>query len=603
MTRLGCLFALSVALGAAPAGAKTPPGASPTAGANKTPPGAPPAGSKAAPGAAPAGAKPPPAVQAAQGGRKTARKPLPPKGPKGVRQLFDEAQKLYDAGRYVEALRAFDGIVRKYPGHEPAQLQLAKTLYRLDKLKEAYQIFARINPQHLDPETSYEYGWSFYQNKQWQGALYGFQRVPKGHALFDLANYYGGICAIKVRKYDEAADMLEKAVVLPDKLAKSRALYIKHLQALTLLQQKSSLSKEREAELQRLTEPKKSKRDKAKEKAAAEAGPYQHKGKKSVDRAAKVSYEVQHQYIDNHGYKTSEFDAKIAAFDIASGFLLPLPIKQGKDRFAALGAQLDLGASDTLKSGREARFIIDEDNEDLSRVQAQDIDEKETQLGSVAGHLWIEFPLPESTWLALGGDLAFDYPEFERGGRYGSRKGYTQVATTQPPIDFKTEVSYSELLNAKTEATTSIIGGKAVVESTTLGSLTLRGTLEHKLYDYLQKDPPLDGPDTETHFEAWAKQQFLYGFSFSLAVDLAQQQNYIHNGIPTFGTVAADGQTTSGKAVLGADPLPWLGLRISQSVAQTRWLIDNELAQEPFEIAVADYIENFSANVSLNLAF
>lgn len=526
-------------------------------------------------------------------------------GNQGVRRQFEAAQKLYDAGKYQEALRAFDAIIRKYPGHEPAQLQLAKTLYRLDLFKEAYVIFSHINPQHLDPETSYEYAWSFYQNKQWEGALYAFQRLPSGHALYDLANYYGGICAIKIKKFPEASDMLEKAVVLPDKLAKSRTLYIKHVQALMLMQQKSNLAKERQTEAQRLNESKKPKKDKSADKAPTPlaAENYVHQGKKGVDRVAEVSHGLQHQYRENHGYRTSNFDARITTLSVASGFIVPLPIKQTKDRSAALGAQVDLAALDIIKSGQESRFIIDEDEGDLSRVQEQQIAEHEIQYGSVAGHLWLEFPLPVDAWIAVGGDVSFDYPEFKRGGRYGNRRAYGQIAGSSAPFELKSEVSYSELLDEKTQPTTKIIGGRASIQTAVLGSLSIRGSLDHKLYSYERIEPALDGPDTETHVEAWAKQDFLYGFSFSLALDLARQQNYIHNNIPTYGKTAADGQTLSGRAVLRANPLPWLGLSVTQSVAKTEWQLADEVAREPFEITVPNYLEDFRAELNLSLVF
>ena len=169
--------------------------------------------------------------------------------------MFQRAQRLYDSGKYQGALNAYDAILRRYPGHEPTVIQLAKTLYRLDRITEAYNIFARVNPQYLDPETSYEYGWSFYNAKKWEGALFAFKKVPKGNSLYDLANYYGAVSAIKLRKLDEASDMLEKAVVLPSKLAKSRTIYAKHLQALQLMEEKSTLAKERQKERRRLLRP------------------------------------------------------------------------------------------------------------------------------------------------------------------------------------------------------------------------------------------------------------------------------------------------------------------------------------------------------------
>src|SRR5690606_4583050 len=154
----------------------------------------------------------------------------------------------------------------------------------------------RVNPQGFDDETSYEYGWSFYTNKQWPGALYAVQRVTKGHALFDLANYYGAICAIKLKRYDEAEDMLDKAVVLPDKLAKSRTLYVKRGQARKLMQQKRVLAKERVDEKDRLKKESEAKKINKYEAPAAPASTeYKLTGLKRVTKAAKVEYAHEQQ--------------------------------------------------------------------------------------------------------------------------------------------------------------------------------------------------------------------------------------------------------------------------------------------------------------------
>ena len=57
--------------------------------------------------------------------------------PRGVVQLFAQAMQLYNAGKFAEALVAFDAIHRKYPAHEPTVVQYAKTLYRLDRIPES----------------------------------------------------------------------------------------------------------------------------------------------------------------------------------------------------------------------------------------------------------------------------------------------------------------------------------------------------------------------------------------------------------------------------------------------------------------------------------
>jgi len=70
------------------------------------------------------------------------------KAPKGVVARFAQAMRLYDAGKFSEALVAFDALHRAYPAHEPTIIQYAKTLYKLDRIPESYNLFARVNPQY-----------------------------------------------------------------------------------------------------------------------------------------------------------------------------------------------------------------------------------------------------------------------------------------------------------------------------------------------------------------------------------------------------------------------------------------------------------------------
>ena len=165
-----------------------------------------------------------------------------------LRGTLDTANRYYELGRYNDALLGYNAIIQRYPDHTAALMQAAKIYYRLDRYNEAATFFNRVAITELDPETSYEYGWAFFSLKNYEPALRGFQRVPPGHSLSDLANYYGGISAIKLKRFEVAEDMLEKALVLPDKLAKSRTLYLKHVQALRLLHQQHELANERELE-------------------------------------------------------------------------------------------------------------------------------------------------------------------------------------------------------------------------------------------------------------------------------------------------------------------------------------------------------------------
>jgi tetratricopeptide (TPR) repeat protein len=154
--------------------------------------------------------------------------------PFNLRAVLETANRYYEMGRLNDALIGYSAILQRYPAHTAAIVQSAKIYYRMDHYNVAAQLFNRIPVTELDPETSYEFGWSNFNLHNYDGALRGFQRVPQGHSLADLANYYGGIAAIKLRRFEVAEDMLEKSLVLPDKLAKSRGMYLKHVQALRL---------------------------------------------------------------------------------------------------------------------------------------------------------------------------------------------------------------------------------------------------------------------------------------------------------------------------------------------------------------------------------
>lgn len=592
--RLGPSLILAFAL-AQPALAQTAAPKKSPAAAGAKPAAGKPAGKPAAPGAKPG---------APQAG-KPKQQPKPEqkrKKPPGVRGMFEDAQALYDAGKYAAALAAYDALLRKYPGHEPAVIQTAKSLYRLDRIKDAYAVFSKVNPQHLDPETSYEFGWSFYTNKSWEGALFAFQKVPKGHALFDLANYYGGVCAIKLKKYDVAEDMLEKAVVLPDKLAKSRALYIKHVQALRFMQEKSQLAKDRDSENRALSDAAK-KRKNPPPAAAPASTEYVHKGFKSITKSARVKYAVEHQYYEFNGPRTETYDAKVSTLELKHGPLIPLSIKAKGDRQAALGLQLLISAEDRITEGREERLIIDNDDQDLVRQQNTDLGTTDVKSGIVSAEPWIEFPLPENLWLALGAEFNFTYPEFERGQRFGYRKGYSDLATTYKTVTYTMTGSYTENLDVETKPTTTIVGALMSVEGDIVPKLTAKAKVTYDVYDYLVPEQNLDGPDSVTGGEVSLAQALPLGITAKIIGASQQQTNYIFHNIPTYGQVAADGQVNSGKVVLSATPVPFFTLSVSQLVSQTTWNQQNPDAQQAFDLNVSDYVETFIAWVAVNMAF
>ena len=282
---------------------------------------------------------------------KIIKAPSKAKPPKGVVAKFNSGMTLFNGGKFEEALLVFSALHKEFPAHEPTIIQYGKTLYRLDRIEESYNLFARINPQYLDPETSYEYGYSFYIQSHFDGALYSFQRVPAGHPLYDLASYYGSMCAIRMKKYALAEELLDKAVVLPDKLARSKTLYQKHVASLRQLQEKTDLERSAIDEKQRMN------RDTARAKTpptsptatpSAPVAPvkYAHKGfYANAGSSVRLQSVSTNGSSDLHSYARRTYSSKTGSFQFHHHPVLELSLKGDSNRKAAVGANTNLAVT------------------------------------------------------------------------------------------------------------------------------------------------------------------------------------------------------------------------------------------------------------------
>lgn len=509
-----------------------------------------------------------------------------------VVKLFRDAQQLFKAERYPQARAAFDRIIRLYPGHEPSLVLMARTQYKLNNLPESYKAFTKINLSSLDPETSYEYGQVYYQGNQFEGALVAFKRIPEGHALADLANYYGAVSAAKLRRYQESEEMLERALVLPDKLAKSRGLYLKHVQEMRLLYEKQALAKERGDEKKRLGEQKrltskdgKKEDPNAKKETPKADGPYVHKGSQSVTREGRLAYETKRQTVDFHGFGERTTDIKVGTFKFSHGLLLPLPIKVD-DRQGAVGVQGILTGEDRQTTGEERRFVSESSQSDLIRILNKPAADTHTKQGEIEVSPWIEVPLPNSNWIALVGDVDFVYPDFDRAGRTGSRGGSLVESGSKDILTYTLSGIYTQFLDERADAgsTKSRFEGELLFlwpEGTSLAMLA-----RHDSYSYL--DETLDGPEASTLGKATVAQTFPLGFTFKLAGTYELQESYFFHGIPDRAVVRADGTVLTAKATLTFAPWSWMSLGVSQLVSQTRWTVLTKDDVDVFERNVPD---------------
>jgi len=167
-----------------------------------------------------------------------------------IETQYKQATAAYQGGKFAEAARAFRAILKAYPGHEPSRIHLGRCLYRLERIADAYQVFSGVTLDSLDPETSYEYAQASMSQRQWEAALEGFKRIPKGHPLSDLAGYYGAITALNLKRYAQAEVLIDNAVVLPTKLIKSRDTYKKTIVELRHREEREQIERQKASDIE-----------------------------------------------------------------------------------------------------------------------------------------------------------------------------------------------------------------------------------------------------------------------------------------------------------------------------------------------------------------
>ena len=536
-------------------------------------------------------------------------RPKSAKSGKGVVAQFSQAMQLYDAGKFAEALVVFDRIHRTYPAHEPTTIQYAKTLYRLDRIPESYNLFARINPQYLDPETAYEYGYAFYVQNRFDGALFSFKRVPTDHPLYDLASYYAAMCAIRMKKYAEAEELLDKAVVLPDKLARSKTLYQKHVSSLRQIQEKADLERQTADEKQRIAGEQIKAKTQGKPGATPVAQPvapakYAHAGFYSVDRFAKLKIIQVNQSSDLHGFSRKNYNSQVGAFNFSQGPVAALPLKLDHDRQAAVGLQIDLALSSVTSEGIQERLVAYEDSREIVQNLTERTPKTTTNNGDIGGTAWIESPLPSGWWLGADGHMGFTYPDFKRGQRYGFRGATGKLGWMKAsPTSWTIEITgtHDQIVDSEAEPVTAQTISDNTASVSFKSATTLKLGAKYVFYDY--KLPLLPGPDTSTSGSLTAEQKFPLGFAVSLTGTIEQQSNYIARNLASVGSASADGQIKSGVAKIKASPFDWITVSAKHTVSQSKWTVKQSDRAEAFKASTPDYSETTEIIGSINFNF
>ena len=535
----------------------------------------------------------------------------------GVTAMYGRGLQLFEAGKYQEALVAFDQILKRYPAYEPNKKMLARTLYTLDRYPEAWTFFSKINPATLDPDAAYAFGVVAFNARQFDAALIALRRVPDGHGLHDLACYYGGLAALKLKRYEESEAMFEQAQVLPDRLARSRGLYLKHVQQLRLLQEQTELTREREAEKIRITNTAGGPGLPVATPAAAATqpsptsppsnAPYEHKGFMGVNRIMSFKGERRTQLSDKHGFSDSSTELTIGSFKFQQGPLLPIgpSVDTGKGpgsgRRSAFGLQIVFGGEDRGVRGKEHRMVVVEDDQDIVRQHQTDTIKSHKQFAYVGADPWFEFALADDLWLQTGITSYFEYPDFKRLGRSGTVKGLAGIGAKRGKTTWRVTGTAGSFLDSENKTTTEVKDGTAVVSQDLNDRTSVE--VEAVIKDFLYKDQSLDGPDQSISLGTTLSYSFGGGISTNLFAAYEKQKNAYFYGMPTYDELAADGEVMTGEITVTAKPASWITLGLVQTISKTKWSVQREEAKDTFEKNVPDYLSLFRGFASINFPF
>ena len=359
-----------------------------------------------------------------------------------IKQMTAKAQELQSQDRMQEAAKVYLTILNSYPNHEPTLINYAKLLYRMDKTSEACVIFSKVNLNHLDTATTYEYGLSHFWQKKYATSYAAFKRIPPGDPLADLSSYYGAISAFKLKRYTEADYMMNKAVVLPESLQESKKNYQKYIAEMKNFDEQKRLREETQLEKRRaiaeMNERKRlqeeantkarlenaeNKRVQQRNQAQMQAGQSQQGiNKKQQQDILKKRVKIKSKTAPSEIFHTIEKEALIGYtykneryqfFDYGSSSSTNNKVNFsfknapvfffGRNNPSILGFQLEVGGGYSISDGVEHRTFANETEKDKLRIyssffERQDIYYDKLQKGT------IKTQTPASLRFKLDGD-------------------------------------------------------------------------------------------------------------------------------------------------------------------------------------------------------
>ncbi len=537
-----------------------------------------------------------------------------------ISRTFREGMVHYEKEKYREAAGLFSRILKEYPGHEPSRLQLAKTLYRMGKGSEAYDIFKSLNPKFFDPETAYEYAHVYFAKSQWDGSLNAFKKVPKGHALYDLASFYGAICAFKLERYQEADEMMDNAVVLPSKLIKSRALYRKSISDILMQKQREEVLRQKAEAIAKLREGTRSheenllKKQIEEEKARSRAmmppppppppPPPQPYGFFLSQTRANAGIRITQQTANFNTLADQNGSFRDSFFHFSKGAVGPM-LRRAADVGGDYLYQLDLMVMDHNFNGPTWQIAPTVEEEIADRYFQSLTGNSSVKAGSGSFLLGAEHPLGRGLWLGATAKWLHFFPELESGQSAADARGELFIGQNLPESQWTMSLQYHQLLqhdgkpwyNVSVQELTS----SYVHEASQLG---FRVLLNAQQYGYDLE--PTDGPENTYRVKGAAFALFPYAAELGIEGIGLWEEGMRRYDIGNLTAMVFDRRSVSGTLYAHVSPLPWLTLKVAGLRQQrdfARVEPPDEASRQILEADQFSFLSQSTLTVTANLLF
>jgi hypothetical protein len=139
-----------------------------------------------------------------------------------VMKSFGKANKLFGRGQFNAASKILLKNIKKYPGHQPSLLLMARIYYRKGNVRKAARYFRKVPPGMVSGVSAYEYGISMFETKRYNKAIKALRRVGNKAKQKYLAKFYLGAAYMRNRQWQKAVTNFQRAKKLPNQLRAAR---------------------------------------------------------------------------------------------------------------------------------------------------------------------------------------------------------------------------------------------------------------------------------------------------------------------------------------------------------------------------------------------